>query len=118
MIDIYIDASCNKTIGIAGMYIPALDTLEFKYYYDNVSSTKVELAGFEDFMKELPELVDNGYNIHTDCQKLANSVPLRDDITFIKEVGHGPRDTVTKEFKFIDKATRKELRRLVKSNNL
>lgn len=125
-LDIYIDASCNHiaNVAVAGMYIPMLDQIELREYYENCKSTIIEIMGAEYFISTLPEVDNLTYIIHTDCQKIADSgmaalnIPNRQDVKFVKEIGHGKTGVVNPDFKKIDKITRQKMRTIVANKNM
>lgn len=115
---IYIDASCNhqKGIAVVGQWCPSNDFVELIHLSGSVKSTSSEVAGFITFSQSWPQLDDHMYVVHTDCNNLmVHQHTTRDDITFIKEMGHGRVGVVNADFRKIDKLTRKAMRAIVKS---
>lgn len=117
----YIDASCNhqQHATVVGCYDPtAIDSMILVHLPGINSSTDAELEGYNIFEKNWPSIPGHVYHVHTDCTKLMKLNDLdgrREDILFVKEIGHGKQGVVNVDFKKIDKATRRAVRRIVKN---
>jgi len=107
---VYIDASYSPQhkVGVAGIYIPSHNILDIRDINGN-GSTGCEMEGLATFKPLIESLsVEKSVVIYTDCNKIMKHPELWPyNSTAIK------KGVVDPNFKIIDKATRKHLRRLV-----